>query len=284
MKIIDAHLHFSVCEGFDCSAEAAGHRNTAESLKGAFAARSIVLGIVMGEMGGERIDGVATPRLPNRPLPDFLVFCAGLESRELDPQTLDRSLELFETEFRKPDCVGLKLYPGYNTVPLNDPLHAPFLELAEQYDLPVVIHTGELAGTHGLLKFSHPLNVDELAVRHPDLRIVMAHYGNPWIVDATAVAQKNPNVYLDLSGFAEGNYTSQEFLKKYRLHLDYVRQWLVYLDHYEKVLYGSDWPLINIPSYVDGMQTLVPEEFREQVFFSNACRVFPKAAEHLRKR
>ena len=147
-----------------------------------------------------------------------------------------------------------------------------------------MIHTGELAGTHGLLKFSHPLNVDELAVRHPDLRIVMAHYGNPWIVDATAVAQKNPNVYLDLSGFAEGNYTSQEFLKKYRLHLDYVRQWLVYLDHYEKVLYGSDWPLINIPSYVDGMQTLVPEEFREQVFFSNACRVFPKAAEHLRKR
>ncbi len=284
MNIIDAHLHFSSCEGFDRSAEAAGHRNTAESLKAAFDARSIVLGIVMGEMGGERIDGTAAPRRPNRPLPTFLVYCAGLESRELNAKTLDRSLELFDAEFRKPDCVGLKLYPGYNPLPLNDPLLEPFLELAEHYDLPVVIHTGELAGTHGLLKYSHPLTVDELAVRHPGLRFVMAHYGNPWIVDATAVAQKNPNVYLDLSGFAEGNYTPEEFLAKYRLHMDYVRQWLVYLDNYSKVLYGTDWPLINIPCYVDVIRTLIPEEFQEQVFFSNACRVFPKAEAHLRNR
>lgn len=282
MKIIDAHLHFSKCDSFDESALAAGHRNETDSLKAAFDECGIVLGIAMGEMGGERIDGVATPRLPNREQPPFLVHCAGLESCELSAKTMDRSLELFDAEFRKPECVGLKLYPGYNPVPLNDPLHDPYFELAKLHDLPVVIHTGELAGTRGLLKYSHPLNVDELAVKHPDVRFVMAHYGNPWIVDATAVAQKNPNVCLDLSGLAEGCSTTEEFLNRFHGHMEFIRHWLVYLNNFEKVMYGSDWPLINIPCYVGVIRSLIPEEYREQVFFRNACRIFPKAGERFR--
>lgn len=283
MKIIDAHLHFSKCEGFDEVARVAGHCNEAENLKAAFDECGIVLGIAMGEMGGERIEGVATPRLPNCPQPPFLVHCAGLESCELSRETLDRSLELFDAEFRKPDSVGLKLYPGYNPVPLNDPLHEPYFALAAKYDLPVVIHTGELAGTRGLLRFSHPLNVDELAVKHPENRFVMAHYGNPWIVDATAVAQKNPNVYLDLSGLAEGNYTTDAYLKKFHGHMEHICHWLEYLDDFSKVMYGSDWPLINIPCYVGVIRSLIPEEFREQVFFENACRIFPKVGARLKK-
>ena len=287
MKIIDAHLHFSRCDHFDAIARAAGHRNSGAHMHRVFQQENIVLAIAMGEMGGEREEGVCTPRLPKYPglfgqgtpkekhLPN-LAFCAGVESCEINEKTRKRSLELFAAQLEKRECVGLKFYPGYNTVSLNDPRHDPYFDLAEQFDVPVVIHTGELSGSRGLLKFSHPLTVDEVAVRFPHVRFVMAHYGNPWIVDATAVAAKNPNVFLDLSGMAEGNFTVEKYTQHFGGHLEYLRHWLAYLDRWDKVMYGSDWPLVNIPAYIGVIRSLVPEPHREAVFFGNACRVFSK--------
>ena len=278
MKIIDAHFHFSKCVHFDELAQEAGHENCAAHLAEVYRQTGIVLGIAMGEMGGERIGGVCTPRMPAmpQPYPPFIAWCAGLDSDEIASGTLKRSLELFAAAFSRPDCVGLKLYPGYHTIPLNDPVHDPFYDLAGQFDVPVVIHTGELAGNHGLLKYSHPFNVDELAGRFPHVRFVMAHCGNPWIVDATAVAAKNPNVYLDLSGLYVGNHSADWYWEHFRGHLEQLRTWLVYMDNWEKVMYGSDWPLVNIPAYIEVIRRLIPEENCPAVFFDNACRVFPK--------
>ena len=286
MKIIDAHFHFSKCGHFDEIAREAGHENTPGHLAQVFRQTGIELGIAMGEMGGGRIDGVCTPRLPAmpQPYPPNIAWCAGLESGETGPENLDRSLELFASALSQPACVGLKLYPGYNTISLNDPRHDPYYELAGKFNVPVVIHTGELSGHHGLLKYSHPLNVDELASRFPDVRFVMAHYGNPWIVDATAVAAKNPNVFLDLSGLAAGNFSPDRYWEHFRGHLELLRTWLVYLDNWEKVMYGSDWPLVNIPAYIEVIRRLIPEKHRAAVFFENACRVFPKITAMLSKR
>ena len=286
MKIIDAHLHFSKCAHFDEIASAAGHENTAAHLGRVFGERDIILAIAMGEMGGERIPGVCTPRRPEfrgmspgaEELPEFIAWCAGVESAEINDRTLSRSLDLFSAALREKNCVGLKFYPGYNTIPLSDPRHDPYFELAEAFDVPVVVHTGELSGHGGLLKYAHPLTVDEAAVRFPRVRFVMAHYGNPWIVDATATAAKNENVFLDLSGLAAGDFTAGWFCDRYQAHLDYIRHWLTYLDNWDKVMYGSDWPLVNIPSYIEVIRSLIPVEHHENVFRLNALRVFPKLA------
>ena len=288
MKIIDAHFHYSKCGHFDRIAEAAGHVNSGAHLAEVYRRENIVLGIAMGEMGGERIKGVCTPRLPNftgmtepgATCPP-LAWCAGVESEEIRSETLSRSLELYAKALEDPHCVGLKFYPGYNEISLTDPRHDPYFDLAGRFDVPVVIHTGELSGHRGLLKYSHPLNVDEIACRFPKVRFVMAHYGNPWIVDATAVAMKNPNVYLDLSGLAEGNFTPEGFRAKFHGHLEQLRTWLAYLNDWDKVMYGSDWPLVNIPAYIEVIRGLVPEEYQEAVFSGNACRVFPKAGKLL---
>ena len=286
MKIIDAHFHFSKSDGFDETARAAGHENTPEDLVEAFSRDEIVLGIAMGEMGGRRMDGVCMPRSPNLggtvepglpyPHPRQIAYCAGVESHEITPENTPASLKEFEKLLNTKECVGLKFYPGYNTRYLNDPLHYPFYELAEQYDVPVVIHTGEVAGNHGLLKYSHPLTVDEVAVQFPNVRFVMAHYGNPWIVDATAVAAKNPNVFIDLSGLAEGHFTAEWFWNHFRGQMEFTQIWLTYLNDWDKVMYGSDWPLVNIHAYVEVIKRLVPKEQHEKVFFRNACRIFPK--------
>lgn len=286
MKIIDAHFHFSRIDHFDELALAAGHENSVAHLEETFRREGIVLGIAMGEHGGERCPGVCTPRSPSLggpvipgkryPHPHSVAFCAGIDSDEIAENTLKDSLSRFRAILTMKECVGLKFYPGYHTVSPNDPRHDPYYELAEEFDVPVVFHTGELSGNHGLLKYSHPLNVDEVAYRFPQVRFVMAHYGNPWITDATAVAAKNPNVFLDLSGLAAGNFSADWFCDHFRSHLDHIRHWLTYLDAWDKVMYGSDWPLVNIHSYLEVIRRLIPEEHHEAVFFENACRIFSR--------
>ncbi len=65
--------------------------------------------------------------------------------------------------------------------------------------------------------------MDEAAVAHPGVRFVMAHYGNPWIVDATEAAKKNPNVFIDLSALAQGCFDISWFYNNYRGYIEHLR-------------------------------------------------------------
>ena len=285
MKIIDAHIHFARTPYFAESARAAGHENTAEHLREVFLRNNIVMAVVMGSGMHSSTEDVCRPQTlnlagtlsdENYNQPEFVTYCCGLESEELSQANLQASLDAFEAHFRRKECVGLKLYPGYNKVYVNDKIHWPFFELAEHYDIPVVIHTGDTASQDGLLKFSHPLTVDDAAVMFPHVRFVMAHFGTPWLADAAAVADKNPNAYIDISGLAEGNIDSATYMKDYGPYLDQLRTWMCYLADYEKIIYGSDWPIVNIDEYIKVIAAIIPERYHDLVFYDNAKRVFSK--------
>ncbi len=47
--------------------------------------------------------------------------------------------------------------------------------------------------------------MDEVAVDFPGVRFVLAHFGNPWLIDAAEVLFKNANVWADLSGLFVGS-------------------------------------------------------------------------------
>lgn len=280
MKIIDAHIHFAGHHGFHETARAAGHENTPAHLAEVFRRNKVVMAVAMGtgrEPGPGAPDMCGEFDVDNFNQPDYIAYCAGFGSAVLgegiDPAAM---LEEFRRHLASPRCVGIKLYPGYNYAYASDPANRPFFELAREYDVPVVIHTGDTAGDRGLVKYAHPLSVDEVAMAFPEVRIVMAHYGNPWIVDATEVAAKNDNVYIDLSGLAAGNFKPEEFNRKFHGYLEHLRTWMAYLDNYEKFLFGSDWPLVNLDAYIAVIADLIPEEHRDAVFYQNALRVFPK--------
>jgi len=286
MKIIDAHMHFSDFPGFREVAHAAKHENTAEHLLRVFQENGIVLGIAMGTRPEKEEPGVCLPGVIDlagkfcaEPYsqPPQIAYCAGVDCTvPLEKHALERTLEEFEKLLHTPQCVGIKLYPGYNAVYPCDKVNFPFYELARKFDVPVVFHSGDTASPRALLKYAHPLAVDEVAVAFPDVRFVIAHYGSPWIVDATEVAIKNDNVFLDLSGLAEGYFTTEEYCRKNHGYLEHLKTWMAYMDDYGKLMYGSDWPLIHIPSYIGVIRSIIPEEHQEKVFFANALRVFPK--------
>lgn len=195
-----------------------------------------------------------------------VVCCAGVKN-SLNVAKLEANLK--SNKYR---CI--KIYLGYVHRYAYDAYFEPVYNLAEQYRVPVVFHTGDTYSTKALLKYADPLTIDEVAVRHPDVTFVIAHCGNPWIESAAEVAYKNPNVYLDGSAFLIGNLDTMpaEIVEKYFVHpLSWIHG---YVGDSTKLMFGTDWPLTDMKSYVAAFKRAIPEKDWKAVFHDNAARVF----------
>lgn len=265
MDIIDAHIHFASHEHFDLLARQAGHQNNADYLREEFSRLGIVGAVVMGNRDLD---------LERHQYPDFMRYCIGLDSSYFQGEHITDSVELVEQHLRRKECVGLKLYPGYNPFYVYDPLYDPYLELAAAYQKPVAIHTGETAGQHGLLEYSHPLTLDRVACRHRSTQFVMCHWGNPWVVDAAAVVDKNPNVLVDLSGMLVGLLRMEDYFAEYEGYVQHLKTWLHYMNAWDRLMYGTDFPLANMENYIAFVSRLIPPRYHEMVFADNARRIY----------
>lgn len=170
--------------------------------------------------------------------------------------------------------LGVKFYLGYEDYYPNDKKFDPIYKYCQNNNHPVVFHTGVLETNHkGLLKQSHPLNVDEVANNFPDLKIVMAHMGNPWLMDCAAVIIKNPNVYADMSGFFTEYQSITEQEKQFFLkQMDDLRN---FMGGFEKMLFGTDFPLYNQKEYLAAVQSLtLTDKEKELIFSKNAQNIY----------
>jgi len=166
---------------------------------------------------------------------------------------------------------ALKLYPGYEPFFPNDSRLEPAFAFAAEHGLPVMVHTGDTYTPKGKIKYAHPLNIDELAVDHPDVNFVICHIGNPWIRDCMEVVYKNANVYCDFSGLVLGDFEDrfESYMRRQ------VQEMLLYGVQPEKCLFGTDWPLASMESYLDFMDELrMPPRDRKLIMYENAIRLF----------
>lgn len=206
--------------------------------------------------------------------PGQIAYCPGVNPFKLD----NAGLDALEQALQRPEAVGIKIYLGYYPYYAYDDVYQPVYELAKQYKVPVVYHTGDTYSERGLLKYSHPLTVDEVAVAHRDVNFMIAHFGDPWVLDGAEIVYKNRNVFADLSGLMVGDAAECARLKDSPLFFAHLRHAVTYCDHYEKMLFGTDWPLAPVQPYLQFVQELIPEAYHEHVFYKTALRVFPKIA------
>jgi predicted TIM-barrel fold metal-dependent hydrolase len=201
-----------------------------------------------------------------RNLPHLHVI-AGISWTTFDQAAADELKDLLEAGALK----GLKLYPGYEPFYPADRRLAPAYELAEAYDVPVMIHTGDTYARTGKVKYSHPINVDEAAVDFPNVKFVICHLGNPWFRDCMEVVYKNGNVYTDMSGLTLGNFTDR-FERFMRQQLKEMLLWGV---EPTKVLYGTDWPLATMESYLQFVDELrLPARDKDLMLYQNTAALF----------
>jgi predicted TIM-barrel fold metal-dependent hydrolase len=146
---------------------------------------------------------------------------------------------------------GLKLNPALQEF---DPVSPPALEVykeAEKLEMPIIVHTGITFSNRFSIQHNGPLIFDDIARKHPKLRLCLAHMAWPWLWDAVTVAIRNPNVYLDTAGTYVGTPT------------EHVRQLAATLSPRvienvlgERLMFGSDYPRIEMNKMFDAIASL----------------------------
>jgi uncharacterized protein len=147
--------------------------------------------------------------------------------------------------------VAVKAYTGYQHLYPTE--YYGLYELG-QAECPIIFHSGDCYCKikHAKLKYAHPLHIDEVAVDFPNLNIIIAHMGYPWVKDAAEVCYKNPKCFADISGFVYGEFdaaTKPKFIKAIEEFIEIADQ--------SKLLFGSDWPISDQSSYVEMMGSSV---------------------------
>lgn len=198
-----------------------------------------------------------------------ITIIEGLRWRDPDERT-----DLYNLEDRIRDGLvkGIKLYPGYDRYPINDPSLESVFRIAEKHDVPVMIHCGDTYSKHAKVRQAHPLLVDDIAVDYPEVRFVICHLGNPWFQDAAEVLYKNDNVYADISGLTLGEF-HYEFE---RYMVQRVRDMISYMgDPGKQLMYGTDWPLAGMRTYRRFFDSLeLPGDAKEGIAWRTAAKLF----------
>ncbi len=156
---------------------------------------------------------------------------------------------------------GIKLYPSYNHFYPNEERLSPVYALADEHQLPVLVHTGSSVFRGAKIKYAHPIHLDDVAADFPNVRLLMAHSGRGlWYKEAFFLSRIHPNLYLEVSGLPP---------KKL---LDYFPEMENYID---KFVYGSDWPGIKtIDANVKTIEGLpLTEESKGKILHNNAARI-----------
>ncbi len=169
---------------------------------------------------------------------------------------------------------GFKIRLGYVEVYPDDPVFAPLYDYAESRNLPLMFHTGDTAFPDGSLIHAHPLTLDRLANKRQSLRIVICHFGNPWMTDVAELLYKHPNVYADISGLVagEGGTYSEPYLDSLAVKISDA---IYYVGGADKVIFGTDYPIETISAGLDLVKKLkIERQDVEKIFYTNAIGVF----------
>jgi uncharacterized protein len=142
--------------------------------------------------------------------------------------------------------VGLKVGPIYQgTNPLN-PRTIRVFERAQHLGLPMIIHQGAAFATTGRLRDASPLLIDDVALAFPDLKIIVAHMGHPWVNETAVVMRRHRNVYGDIAAMHRRPYMlAMAFAAAHEYGV------------FDKVLFGTDFPFTSVAASITGVEHVV---------------------------
>lgn len=154
-----------------------------------------------------------------------------------------------------PDCVnqlehyvnnlglrGLKVSPIYQNFDPQDPRHLPLFEKAEQLGIPVNWHQGTSFVRTGPLKYSNPVQLEDIAIACPELRMIISHLGHPWETECCVLIRKHPHLYADVSAL---HYRPWRHYGAFITALEYG------VEH--KLIFGSDFPSATPEQAISGL-------------------------------
>ena len=140
---------------------------------------------------------------------------------------------------------GVKLLPMYAGFRPDDERLDPLWRYASENALPVLLHTGTTFVSQAPLECTLPRHLDPVAIRFPDVKLILAHLGHPYEGECVAVIRKHANVYADISAL---HYRPFQLYQSLMLVQEY--------GVWHKLLFGTDYPFTNVQATLDGIRGL----------------------------
>jgi predicted TIM-barrel fold metal-dependent hydrolase len=138
---------------------------------------------------------------------------------------------------------GLKMGPIYAGFDPRDERCAPVYDYCQKNGLPILFHAGTTFNRAAPLGFSRPWLFDEVAIRYPELRMVLAHLAHPFYEECLVVIRKHPHVYADISALF---YRPWQFYNMLIIAQEYK------VAH--KLLFGTDYPFAGAQESIAGLR------------------------------
>jgi predicted TIM-barrel fold metal-dependent hydrolase len=153
----------------------------------------------------------------------------------IDPRR-GNALEIVERGIKEYGMKGIKLYPACGFYP-NETALQGFFEKCAEWNVPILIHTGQ-ASQPLQSKYCKPIDLDDVLVRFPKIRIIAAHLGGGWHDELFWMGATKSNLFVDISAW------QQMCLQNFPAFCSHLRQAIDMFGLY-RVLFGTDTPFYN---------------------------------------
>ena len=119
---------------------------------------------------------------------------------------------------------------------VQDYLMHRMLDLVDEFDLPMQIHTGLHAGNGNTITNSKPTHLSNLFFEYPDIDFILFHGGYPYGGELATLAKNFPNVFIDMcwTYVISPSYSER-----------YLHEWLETIPANKIMAFGGDYSFVE---------------------------------------
>ena len=183
----------------------------------------------------------------------------------IDPFRGMQGLKDLEYAVNEMGFVGAHLYPHWCELPPNHRKYYPYYAKCCELGIPIMMQVGHnlvYSRKRRLPSVAKPIYLDDVAIDFPELKLIGIHIGIPWTEEMISMCWKHENVYTAGDAYAP----------KY-----WPESYVHYANSYgqKKVLFGTDWPVIDPVRAVEEFNELnFRESASQRILRDNALEVF----------
>jgi predicted TIM-barrel fold metal-dependent hydrolase len=172
--------------------------------------------------------------------PDKLIGAAGI-----DPTHLSEALADLRTAHEELGMKAITVSPAAQDFHPADSRAMQVFAEAARLGMPVLIDQGIHFSPASKMEFARPALLDEVARELPQLRLVVAHLGYPWVEECIVLLGKHANVLADISSLLHRPWNAYHaLLSAYQYGV------------MDKLLFGSDFPYTHATAAIESLYRL----------------------------
>jgi len=172
--------------------------------------------------------------------PERLIGFAGI-----DPTDLPEAMDNVQQSHEEPGIKGITVAPAAQAFHPADSRAMEVFAEASRLKMPVLLHDGIHNSSATKLEFARPVLLDEVARDLPELKLVIAHMGYPWIEECIVLLGRHANMYADISALIHRPWQAYNaLLAAYQYGVMH------------KLLFGSDFPYNSAATAIESLYRL----------------------------